>query len=454
MSFINENQLVSDKNSNPVKIDHENCYNPDNKKYWCKECVPRCIIEGWTSGSDDIDNFIKDTIYDACEKYVGEYKYGPSFLEWVPFDRFKDMKEIGEGGFAKAYSATWTDGDAKYTKQDDGNWIKREPAPLEIALKRLNGSQIISPGFINELKTHWKLNCSQSNSLKFYGMTKDPKTKEFIMIMRYATDGNLRNKLASNFNKILWKPKLNYLRESAMDLSNLHELGYFHGDFHSGNILHIGEGTFVSDFGLSGPSNEQKSDKKVYGVLPYIAPEVLNGKPYTLSSDIYSFGVVMAEVSSGKPPFYKRNHDSSLALEICNGLRPGFGKGTPEIYKKLAHRCMNANPNQRPTAIELHNILDDWVCYSNNEKYGYKGEEIKAVFEEADKEILNISTLYEKKPDAIYTSRAFTFKNLSKPINSSFIGTTYLNEEDCQDSQLINLKISSILILEDEDNDN
>ncbi|CAB4403127.1 unnamed protein product [Rhizophagus irregularis] len=79
---------------------------------------------------------------------------------------------------------------------------------------------------------------------------------------------------------------------------------------------------------------------------------------------------------------------------------------------------MNANPNQRPTAIELHNILDDW------------------------------------KPDAIYTSRAFTFKNLSKPINSSFIGTTYLNEEGCQDSQLINLKISSILILEDEDNDN
>ncbi|RGB43891.1 kinase-like domain-containing protein [Rhizophagus diaphanus] len=151
-----------------------------------------------------------------------------------------------------------------------------------------------------------------------------------------------------------------------MDLSNLHKLGYFHGDFHSGNILHIGEGTYVSDFGLSGPSNEQKSDKKVYGVLPYIAPEVLNGKPYTLSSDIYSFGVVMAEVSSGKPPFYKRNHDNSLALEICNGLRPGFGKGTPEIYKKLAHRCMNANPNQRPTAIELTNILDDWPYMKRN----------------------------------------------------------------------------------------
>ncbi|RGB28008.1 kinase-like domain-containing protein, partial [Rhizophagus diaphanus] len=217
---------------------------------------------------------------------------------------------------------------------------------------------------------------------------------------------------------------------SAMDLKNLHELGYFHKDFHSGNILIINGESYISDFGLSGPSNEQRLDNKIYGVLPYIAPEVLNGKQYTLSSDIYSFGIVMTELSSGIPPFYKRKHDGGLALEICNELRPEFEKGTPKIYKKLAHRCMNANPNQRPTANELYEILDCWYYYRDNEKYGYKGEEVKAVFEEADKEIPNISTSYKKKPDAIYTSRAFTFKNLSKPINSSFIAITYLNEED------------------------
>ena len=107
-----------------------------------------------------------------------------------------------------------------------------------------------------------------------------------------------------------------------MDLKNLHKLGYFHKDFHSGNILHvlnIGE-AYVSDYGLSGPADEQKSDDKICGVLPYIAPEVLNKEPYTLSSDIYSFGVVMAELSSRKPPFHKRKHDANLALEICNGL--------------------------------------------------------------------------------------------------------------------------------------
>src|SRR5579871_4968579 len=157
-----------------------------------------------------------------------------------------------------------------------------------------------------------------------------------------------------------------------LDLKNLHELEYFHKDFHSGNILKNENWSYISDFGLSGPSNEQKSDNKICGVLPYMAPEVLNGEPYTFSSDIYSFGVVMAELSSGKPPFHKRKHDTSLALDICNGFRPEFGKGTPEIYKRLAHRCMNADPSQRPTASELYDIFVFWhnsICYKNGKSY-------------------------------------------------------------------------------------
>ena len=144
----------------------------------------------------------------------------------------------------------------------------------------------------------------------------------------------------------------------------------------------------------------------------------------------------MAELSSGKPPFYNKKHNLSLALAICNGLRPEFGKGTPEFYKKLAYKCMDANSNERPTAYELYNILDFWDYsikgYKNyeDEKFGYKEEEIKAAFEEADKEISNISTSYEKNSDAVYTSRAFTFsKLLPEPVNSSII-TSYVNNEE------------------------
>ncbi|CAB4443299.1 unnamed protein product [Rhizophagus irregularis] len=125
---------------------------------------------------------------------------------------------------------------------------------------------------------------------------------------------------------------------------------------------------------------------------------------------------------------------------------------------------MNAIPDQRPIANELHKILEFWYnsshdnneYYQESEKFGYKGKEIKAIFEEANKEIPNISTTYEKNPDAIYTSRLFTFSNLSKPINSPII-TSYLNEEDnkdCQDSQLLDLEVPSSLQSREIVNDN
>src|ERR1051325_9794754 len=125
-----------------INIDHENCY---QRKFWCKECVPSCIIEGWTSGNSEIDDFIKDTIYNPGRRYAR-----PIFLEWVAFDRFENVKQIGEGGFAKVYSATWIDGRAKYTRRS-GNWKKLDPKPKEVALKRLNGSQNISAKYLNEV---------------------------------------------------------------------------------------------------------------------------------------------------------------------------------------------------------------------------------------------------------------------------------------------------------------
>ena len=73
------------------------------------------------------------------------------FLEWVPFDRFEDIKQIGEGGFAKVYSATWIDGKAEYDRQDDLSWKKEEPQPIKVALKRLNGSENMSAEYLNEV---------------------------------------------------------------------------------------------------------------------------------------------------------------------------------------------------------------------------------------------------------------------------------------------------------------
>ena len=75
------------------------------------------------------------------------------------------------------------------------------------------------------------------SGLHLYGMTKDQETNEFMMIMDFAVKGNLRSHLSNNFNNILWKDKIELLQSITADLKNLHKLGYFHKDFHSGNIL-------------------------------------------------------------------------------------------------------------------------------------------------------------------------------------------------------------------------
>ncbi|PKC57395.1 kinase-like protein, partial [Rhizophagus irregularis] len=177
-----------------------------------------------------------------------------------------NVKQIGEGGFAKVYSATWIDSNARYEKQDDGNWKKRKPESMKVALKRLNGSQNMSAEYLNEIKIHWRHCTGSAFSLRLYGITKDPETEEFMMVLKLADQGNMRSFLSNNFNEILWNRKLDFLRLIIVSLQRLHKLGYSHKDFHSGNILQIGNyKSCISDFGLSGPSNKQKSDDKICG---------------------------------------------------------------------------------------------------------------------------------------------------------------------------------------------
>src|ERR1041384_5417510 len=145
MSINNDKEtpIESEFNKLNVSINHKYC------RPWCIECVPSRLIEGWSSGNSEIDNFIKDTIYNA-KLHHDNGKYNPLFLEWVPFDRFEDINQIGEGGFAKVYSAKWIDGPAKFIREF-GIQKKLKPEPRIVALKRLNGSQNMSPDYLNEV---------------------------------------------------------------------------------------------------------------------------------------------------------------------------------------------------------------------------------------------------------------------------------------------------------------
>ncbi|POG67878.1 kinase-like domain-containing protein [Rhizophagus irregularis DAOM 181602=DAOM 197198] len=251
-----------------------------------------------------------------------------------------------------------------------------------------------------------------------------------MLVMAYAKDGSLRQYLNNRFNSITWNDKLYTLLKIAEGLHSLHKNGLVHRDFHCGNMLKDSHFTYITDLGLCRPANVKSSQEecnKVYGVLPYVAPEVLKGKEYTQESDIYAFGIIAYEVYTGLPPYHDIAHDKILAISICKGNRPKSNYKIPQLILDIIKQCWDADPSRRPKAQELYKLVDNLYDELDDSNYD-DDSEIKKQAEEADKinEKFTSTSLpyngttlsYTTNPQAVYTSRLLDFKNLPEPKNA------------------------------------
>ncbi|GBC08409.1 hypothetical protein RclHR1_00810001 [Rhizophagus clarus] len=157
-------------------------------------------------------------------------------------------------------------------------------------------------------------------------------------------------------------------------------------------------------------NNLKDFDKKaneIYGVIPYMAPEILRKKPYTQASDIYSFSMIMWEFTSGISPFSYRAHEHQLIYDICK------------------------DPEKRPTITEFEYMISEWIrCINEYYKINRDGnhkfmppnvdnklKDDMLEFVKADNTLVqeqaNISTTVQSHSQAYYTSR-----NITEIVNS------------------------------------
>src|ERR1051325_10831314 len=124
-----------------------------------------------------------------------------------------------------------------------------------------------------------------SNILKIYGISQDLDTKNYIIVLEYAEGGNLNDWINKYYKTYNWFDKILTLVSIISGLGEIHEKQMVHCDFHTGNILIKSDGfmkndAYIADMGLCGEvGNLDKTE--IYGVMPYVAPEVLRSKPYT-----------------------------------------------------------------------------------------------------------------------------------------------------------------------------
>ncbi|POG70612.1 kinase-like domain-containing protein, partial [Rhizophagus irregularis DAOM 181602=DAOM 197198] len=198
-------------------------------------------------------------------------------------------------------------------------------------------------------------------------------------------------------------------------LKTIHHENFIHRDIHSGNILSLKNDHkkwVIGDLGLSQPA-DNSSNNEIYGVIPYVAPEIFQGGVFSKESDIYSLGIVMWELATGCKPFSKVEHNTALILRIIDGKRPIVTNDTPECYSNLMKRCWTSDPLKRPSITKIKDIVYDWYKKSGG------------IFYEAEKkrlELIQSKQLEPEKshPGAIYTSRPLnSYISQSSSVNST-----------------------------------
>ncbi|KAK9064133.1 hypothetical protein SSX86_018005 [Deinandra increscens subsp. villosa] len=214
---------------------------------------------------------------------------------------FSDDNKLGEGGFGPVYKGVLEEGQ-------------------EIAVKRLSkSSQQGLDEFKNEVICIAKLQHRNLVKLLGYCIQGDEK----MLIYEYMPNKSLDSFLYDESRKLLldWPQRFHIIHGIARGLLYLHQdsrLKVVHRDLKSGNILLDHQmHPKISDFGLARMFKEDESEantKRVVGTLGYISPEYAADGLYSVKSDIFSFGVLVLEILSGKKNrrFVHKDHDDSL----------------------------------------------------------------------------------------------------------------------------------------------
>src|SRR5947209_1539846 len=118
--------------------------------------------------------------------------------------------------------------------------------------------------------------------IRCYGVTQEPITQNYALVLPFMENGSLRSYLNQNFNSITWNKKLDIIESISAGLYAIHDENFMHKDLHLGNVLQSEYIlTLISDFGFCKPADENSSNsnsRNTYGVMPYMAPEILRGK--------------------------------------------------------------------------------------------------------------------------------------------------------------------------------
>ena len=298
------------------------------------------------------------------EKYIGK------LLD----DRYEILETIGEGGMALVFRAL----DRRLNRHVAVKIMREEMAEDEEFRRRFCA------------ESHAVAMLSNPNIVAVYDVSHSDEREYIVMEL---ISGITLKQYMDKKGALDWKEVVHFAKQIARALSHAHERGIIHRDIKPQNIMLLRDGTLkVADFGIAALENEvHENNGQTIGSIHYIAPEQARGNSPDARSDIYSLGVVMYEMLTGKLP-YTGSTLAEIAVKHMNAkpepLR-SIQPSIPEELERITLKAMNADLSGRyQTAAELLAALDEFTQSAMKQDFPSESED-----ESSPKPVLSYSEL-------------------------------------------------------------
>ena len=272
-------------------------------------------------------------------------------------DGLYEVKElIGSGGMANVYKAVMLGRNGPV------------PAGTVVAVKVLRQEYTHDPELVRRFKNESKAISllNHPNIVKVYDVSVNDQLQ--YIVMEYVDGMTLREYLNERGGKLTSRETVHFISQILKALEHAHANGVVHRDIKPQNIMLLDNGQLrMMDFGIariSRAENQIQNGKKAMGSVHYISPEQAKGEETDPKSDIYSVGVMMYEMLSGRLPFDADDMVEVARKQIRDTPKP-LAELAPDVplgLVQITERAMAKLPvNRYSSAAEMLGALDAYV---------------------------------------------------------------------------------------------
>ncbi|KAH8975457.1 hypothetical protein BDL97_01G158400 [Sphagnum fallax] len=196
------------------------------------------------------------------------------------------------------------------------------------------------------------------NVVRFIGACRKPLV--WCIVTEYAKGGSVRSFLSKRQSRAVpLKLAVKQALDIARGMEYLHSLEIIHRDLKSDNLLIATDKSIkIADFGAARIEVQVEGMTPETGTYRWMAPEMIQHRPYTHKVDVYSFGVVLWELITGLLPFQNMTAVQAAFAVVNRGVRPSIPADCPPALADIMTRCWDANAELRPGFVQVVKMLE------------------------------------------------------------------------------------------------